>query len=167
MTMMALLLTMAMGMQAQSLLGTWKSNTTTDEDGDKTAWTFIFGQGSKFTLKLTMETSDPEVGDLAFGLTMPGTYKKNGNTLTLTIDAKQAKGKMEKTIYKGEMADLIKDSPEMKKTIDEMLQKQIDEELKKNFKDEAPFDGDLTIKSLTSTKLVLEDEDETIELFKQ
>ena len=116
---------------------------------------------------MTLETSDPEVGDLAFGLTMPGTYKKNGNTLTLTIDAKQAKGKMEKTIYKGEMADLIKDSPEMKKTIDEMLQKQIDEELKKNFKDEAPFDGDLTIKSLTSTKLVLEDEDETIELFKQ
>ena len=43
----------------------------------------------------------------------------------------------------------------------------LNEELKKNFKDEAPFDGDLTIKSLTSTKLVLEDEDETIELFKQ
>jgi len=156
-----------MGLQAQSLLGTWKSEATTDEDGDKTTWAFIFGQGSKFTLKMTLEASDPEIGDLVFGLTIPGTYKKDGNTLTLTVDVKQAEGKMVKTVYKGEMADLIKDSPEMKKTIDEMLQKQVDEEMKKNFANEVPFDGDLTIKSLTPTKLVLEDGDDEMVFFKQ
>ena len=100
-------------------------------------------------------------------MTIPGTYKKDGNTLTLTVDVKQAEGKMVKTVYKGEMADLIKDSPEMKKTIDEMLQKQVDEEMKKNFANEVPFDGDLTIKSLTPTKLVLEDGDDEMVFFKQ
>ena len=165
--MTALLLMAVMGMQAQSLLGTWKSETTTDEDGDKTTWTFVFAQNNKTTMIMTLESSDEEVGDMVFSMNIPGTYKRNGNTLTMNLDAKSAKAKMEKIAYKGELANMVKESPKMKEAIDEMIQNKVDEEMKKGFADETPFDGEVTINKLTATTLELGDGEDVVVLTRQ
>lgn len=158
----ALLLMAAVGVQAQSLTGTWKTAPETDEDGDTSTWIFAFKQNSQFTLGMTMSTSDPEVGTFEFSLTMPGTYKRDGNTLTLNVDPKKSEGKISKMEFSSEMEELFKDNPELKKTIMDMMQKQVDQELKKSFQEELPFDGDLTIQKLTSTTLELTDDDDVI-----
>lgn len=161
-TLLALMLVAVMSISAQSLIGTWKTAPTKDKDGDITSWCFIFGQGTQFTLKMTMETSDKEVGDIVFGLTMPGTYKKSGNSVSIKVDPNKSKGKIEKMNFTGEMATLVNESPEMKKTVMDMLQKQVDTELTKSFADQLPFDGDLEIIKLTSTQLDLKSDDEVM-----
>lgn len=157
-----LMLFAAMSIQAQSLIGTWKTGTTIDDDGDATTWIFIFKSNNEFTLKMTMSTSDEEVGTIEFGLTMPGTYKRSGDVISLTVDPNKSQGKIEKMNFTGEMAALVNESAEMKKTVMDMLQKQVDTELKKNFADQLPFDGDLTITKLTSTTLELLSDDEML-----
>lgn len=44
----ALLLMAAMGVQAQSLIGKWKTAPSTEDDGDIVTWTFAFKQNSIF-----------------------------------------------------------------------------------------------------------------------
>jgi hypothetical protein len=160
--MFSLMLFAAMSIQAQSLIGTWKTATEIDEDGDATSWTFTFKKGNLMTLKMTMSSSDEEVGAFEFGLSIPGSYKRTGNSLSLSLDPSKANGKIEKMEFKGEMATLINSSAEMKKTVTDMLQTQVDQELKKNFSDELPFDGEIIIVSLTSTTLELQADDELL-----
>ena len=157
---LTLMLFVAMSIQAQSLIGTWKTAPTVDEDGDATTWFFTFKQGTQFSLRMEMATEDKEIGKIVFGLTMPGTYTKSGSTITIKLDPKKSVGKIEKMELTGDLAALIKDSPEMKKTIEKMLQEQVDNEIKKGFEDQPPFDGDLTIIKLTSNQLELQSDDE-------
>ena len=50
-------LLVSMGVNAQSLIGTWSTHPETDEEGDKTSWGVVFHQGDKMTMKMTMATS--------------------------------------------------------------------------------------------------------------
>ena len=153
-------LLVSMGANAQSLIGTWSTHPETDEDGDKTSWGLVFHQGNKMTLRMTMASNDDEVGSFEFVMDIPGTYKHDGNTLTINVDPQKTTGKMENMVYKGEIADLIKESPEMKGTIDEMLETQIQKEFTKGFADQASANFDVTITKLTANSLILKaDED--------
>lgn len=153
-------LLVSMGVNAQSLIGTWSTHPETDEEGDKTSWGVVFHQGDKMTMKMTMATNDDDVGSFEIVMDIPGTYKRNGNTLTINIDPSKATGKLENMVYKGEIADLIKESPEMKGTIDEMLETQIQKEFTKGFADQASANFDVTITKLTANSLILKaDED--------
>ena len=155
-----LILFVAMSIQAQSLIGNWKTKATIDENGDAITWFFTFKNNNEFVMKMYMETTDKEVGTIGFGLTLRGTYKRNGNTVNVTVDPKKSKGKLEKTNFTGEMADLVNESPEMKKTVTDMLQKQVNKDLTEKFANVMPLDGDLTINKLTSTYLELQSDDE-------
>ena len=159
---LALLISAAMGVQAQSLLGTWKGATETDSDGDKTTMFYIFKTGNKIDMKMLFETEDDEIGKMAFAYTMPGTFTRNGQLLTIHFNPKQSKAKLEKIIFTAEMEEEFKSMPAMKDMVLKMLQEQIDKEMKEQFENDTPFDGDATIKQLTATKLVLDDGDETL-----
>lgn len=159
-----LLLTVVMGLQAQSLIGTWKMPTETDKDGKLTIM-FFFGQNDKLTLKVQAEVNDPEVGEMGITVTVPGTYSRKGNTLTLNMESNKADGKLDKLVLKKEMQDMLNANPELKKTFDDMIKKELTNNLKKEFADSSPIDGDTEILELTATKLVLDDGDgEKLEL---
>ena len=148
-------LLVSMGANAQSLIGTWSTHPETDEDGDKTSWGLVFHQGNKMILRMTMASNDDEVGSFEFVMDIPGTYKHNGNTLTINVDPQKTTGKMENMVYKGEMAKLIKESPEMKETFEKMIKNQIEEEITKGFADQAAVSYDVTITKLTANSLFL------------
>lgn len=156
-----LMLFAAISMQSQSLVGTWQTEKEVDDDGDASSWTFTFKANNTMELKMTMSSSDEEV-IFQFALSIPGSYKYSDNTLNVALDPNKATGKIEKMEFKGEMATLVNSSEEMKKTVTNMLQTQVDQELKKSFSDELPLNGDIIIQSLTSTTLVLVADDETL-----
>ena len=159
-------LLVSMGANAQSLIGTWSTQPEVDEDGDKTSWGFVFNQGNKMTLKMTMATMDDEVGSFEFVMSLPGTYKRNGNTLTITIDPSKATGKIENMVYKGEMAELIKQSPEIKGSIENVLKTQVQQEVTKGFADQKSVSYDVSITKLTAKNLTLKGDDDFIAEFK-
>ncbi len=153
-----LLLTVVMGLQAQSLIGTWGTPTETS-DGEKSTIMFVFGQNGSLSMKAQIEVNDPEVGEIAMTVTIPGTYSRKGNTLTINLESKKADGKLDKLVLKKEMQDMLNANPEMKKTFDDLIKNEITKNIKKEFADSSPIDGETEIKELTATKLVLDDHD--------
>lgn len=148
-------LLVSMGANAQSLIGTWSTHPETDEDGDKTSWGLVFHQGNKMILRMTMASNDDEVGTFELVTDIPGTYKHDSNTLTINVDPQKATGRIENMVYKGEMADLIKESPEIKKSIEKVIENQVEEKVKKDFADLSAVSYDLTITKLTANSLFL------------
>ena len=167
-TMMMLLLLAVMSMQAQSLVGTWVTNTEVDEDGDRFTWYAIFQQDGKAALKMLM-WSDIDMATLDFSFTIPGTYKRNGDQLVMTFDSKNTNFKIEKMKFKPETEKMLNENPGMREELNKQIKPifdQIDQDMKKKFANELPFDGNLTIKMLTTNTLELDLDGETL-LFKR
>ena len=154
----ALMLMAAVGMQAQSLIGSWKTVMT--EDGEKMDMYFIFKQ-STFTIKGTISQTDPEVGTFTASLLLPGTYTRSGNTLNLKTNPEQVDFHLDKMDFNDEVTKALNEMPEMKKTINEMVEKSLSEgkaELAKSL----AIEGEVTIESLTATELILVEDDQRI-----
>ena len=150
----ALMLMVAVGMQAQSLNGTWK--TTMTEDDQEMDFYFIFTQ-STLTMKGIVSQFDPEVGTITVSVQVPGTYTRRANNLTVKTNPRQAKLNIDKMDFVGEIAEAMKQSPEVKKMITDQVQK-VMEESKGEIVSGFPQSGDLSIVSLTATKLTLRDD---------
>ena len=154
----ALMLMAAVGMQAQSLIGSWKTVMT--EDGEKMDMYFIFKQ-STFTIKGIISQADPEVGTFTASVLLPGTYTRSGNTLNLKTNPEQADLHLDKMDFNDEVTKALNEMPEMKKTINEMVEKSLNEgkaELAKSL----ALEGEVTIESLTDIELILADDDQRI-----
>ena len=96
----ALMLMVAVGMQAQSLNGTWK--TTMTEDDQKMDFYFIFTQ-STLTMKGVVSQFDPEVGTITVSVQVPCTYTRRANNLTVKTNPRQAKLNIDKMNFVGEI----------------------------------------------------------------
>ena len=155
----ALMLMAAVGMQAQSLIGTWKT-TMNDDDGGQVEMYVIFNQRT-FTIKGVFAESDPEVGSVTGSVTLPGTYTRSGNTLNLKIDPEQADLRLDKIEFTDEVNKTLEEMPEMKKTITGILEQSINEG-KADIVKSLSLEGELTIESLTATQLILDDHDEKV-----
>jgi len=151
----ALMLMAAVGMQAQSLMGTWK--TIIDEDGEKMDMYFIISQ-STLTMKGVVTQTDPGVGTIGISVTVPCTYTRSGNTLNIEAKSEQAEIKIDKMDLNDEMTQALKEMPELKKTLDEMLEKGLSESKDDLAKELSSLAGKVVIESLTATKLILSDE---------
>ena len=160
--MTALLLMAVMSLQAQSLQGKWTANAEKDADGDTSKLVLIFNQGNKAQMEMQMEHNEPEVGSFTCTMILPGTYQQKGNKVTLNYQVNQSTVRLDKMRLVGEYAQAIEKNPETKKAVESMMQAEMDKELKKQFKDEVPFDGELTIKKLTNTTLELDDDGDTM-----
>ena len=151
----ALMLMAAVGMQAQSLIGTWK--TTMNEDEGKMDMYFTFSQ-STLTMKGVVTQTDPEVGTITVSVMVPGTYTRNGNTLSIKLKAEEGKVNIDKMDLNEEMTQALKEMPEMKKMLTEGLEKAMNDGKADLIKDLSSVAGDVEIESLTATKLILTDE---------
>ncbi len=153
----------ALSATAQSHIGKWVSNPETDEDG---TMVFVFNFINKKDIEIGASVSmSDEDAEFNFDITVPGTYTIKDNTLNLNLDTQNTKFDIKKMNFKGETADMIKESPEVEKMIRNMVTQTIQEQKGEILK-ELPVGGDFTIKELTSTRMVLSESEETITLNK-
>ena len=153
----------ALSATAQTHIGKWKSDPETDQDGTM-VFVFNFINKKDIEVGVSVSMSDEET-DLSFDITLPGTYTIEDNTLSLNIDTPNTKFDIKKLQFKGETADAIKENPDLEKTIRNMVNIAVKDQKDEILK-ELPVDGGFVIKELTSTRMVLSENDDTIILNK-
>ena len=153
----------ALSATAQTHIGKWESVPETDQDGT-IVFVFNFINKKDIEVGVSVSMSDEET-DLSFDITVPGTYTIEDSKLFLNIDTPNTKFDIKKMQFKGETADAIKQNPDLEKTIRNMVNIAVKDQKDEILK-ELPVDGGFVIKELTSTRMVLSENDETFILNK-
>ncbi len=159
MIIITLLLMTMVNIQAQSLLGTWK--TTMTVDGDVMMCNLSFSAGQKTTLKMEQVMNFDEMGVFELTITFPGTYIMKDKTITMNLNTQSFDCKFTKMQFGSEFEKMFKEMPELRKMCDDELNKAL-EEVKKNLRGGVPIDGDMEILSLTNTILKLQTGDDVL-----
>ena len=129
-------------LSAQSVVGHWQS------------------KFDKFTLKMSQDMNSPEIGDMNLLLTIPGTYKmKDAKNMTVSLESDKADIKFDMKLSKA-LEDAFKQQPEKKDEFMKQMRDTVVGTAKKEFKENPIFDGNMAIKSVTATTLVVEPEDD-------
>ena len=155
---MAMLLMMAVTMQAQSLVGGSWFMREKDDATDMKMYVSFTDKGEVF---IRVEAFDdiPEVGPSLTTAKMPGTYKRNGNKVTIRLNTKDSSLRIEPAIH----VDLPPGvSNEGVQKIGEKYQmlNQIAQHRKEDLMKDMTLSGKLTIYELTDQKLVMDDQKE-------
>ena len=153
----------ALSATAQTHIGKWESVPETDQDGT-IVFVFNFINKKDIEVGVSVSMSDEET-DLSFDITTPGTYTIEDSKLFLNIDTPNTKIDIKKLQFKGETADAIKENPDLEKSIRNMVNIAVKDQKDEILK-ELPVDGGFVIKELTSTRMVLSENDDTIILNK-
>lgn len=146
----------AVAMQAQSLNGTWLSKMN-DDEGTAIDLYFVFNKPN-LNMKAVVQVDDNEVGEFTVSFELPGTYTQTDKKLTINMNADKVTLNIDKMKFAPEMEKVLKEKPELKDTIRKTIEEGL-ADMKPQVVKELPQNGDLVIKELTDTKLVLVDED--------
>lgn len=98
----------AMSMQAQSLIGTWK--TAMIEDGQKMDFYFIFAK-STLTMKGVVSSNDPEVGEIVISVNVPCTYTRKGDKVNVKTNPNKAKINIDKMKFSPRLRAWLRTTP--------------------------------------------------------
>ena len=150
-------------MQAQSLDGTWVSKMD-DDEGTAIDLYFIFNKPN-LTMKAVVVANDNEVGEFTVSFQLPGTYTQTDKKLTINMNKDKVKLNIDKMKFTPEMEKVIKEKPELKDTVQKMMEEAL-AGMKPEVVKELPQSGDLIIKELTTTRLVLDDDGDKMEFTK-
>ena len=145
---LVLMLCAVVSMQAQSLIGNWKT-TITDND-EKMDFYFMFYQKT-LDMKVTVHMVDND-GKMTLSVSVPGNYTVDGSTLSLKMKPDDVVINIEALEFEGKVIDMS--DPEIKELWMGMILPMIEEHKTELIKD-LPIDGELEIKSLTSNELIL------------
>lgn len=169
---LALLLTLTMGVAAQSIDGTWKADSTTrkilklDGKEDLEADFFFVFDGNKIEIRFDMSVTEAKVGTMDIRCSMPGTFLRKDNTLTnLNLEKDQCKVILLPT---SKFEDSIESDPATKKLVITLINNMIEKELAGSMKEdlnemaEAFAESEITVKSVSSQKLLLSAEEMTL-----
>ena len=135
-------------MQAQSLIGNWKTSIT--DNDEKMDFYFMFYQKT-LDMKVTVHMVDND-GKIILSVSVPGNYTVDGSTLSLKMKPDDVVINIEALEFEGKVIDMS--DPEIKELWMGMILPMIEEHKTELIKD-LPIDGELEIKSLTSNELVL------------
>ena len=145
-------------LSAQSVVGHWQSKF--DNDGQEVNVVMVFTNDGKFTLKMSQDMNSPEIGDMNLLLTIPGTYKmKDAKNMTVSLESDKADIKFDMKLSKA-LEDAFKQQPEKKDEFMKQMRDTVVGTAKKEFNENPIFDGNMAIKSVTATTLVVEPEDD-------
>ena len=150
-------------MQAQSLNGTWVSKMN-DDEGTAIDLYFIFNKPS-LTMKAVVVVNDNDAGEFTVSFQFPGTYTQTDKKLTINMNKDKVKLNIDKMKFTPEMEKVIKEKPELKDTVQKMMEEAL-AGMKPEVVKELPQNGDLIIKELTATRLVLDDDGDKMEFTK-
>ncbi len=142
-----------------SLLGTWK--TTVPVDGVAINFYLTFSAGQITTMKYVINIRTDELGNIESTATIPGTYILKGKTITMRLNSQAADVKLTKIQLNSDLAKLYKESPEMKKTLDNSFN-EMKMEIKNTIKNLTISSGDMEIISLTNSALKINGGDDVM-----
>lgn len=156
---MAFMLT-ALVASAQSLAGSWVTDLG-DSDKEPMLCTITYNADNSLALNIRSDINDPDMGVITLAITVKGTYKQKGKTLTLKFDKNSLDLKIAKMNLKPEMKQALEDNPALREKFENLIGEAL-KEGSKTMVDEFPLKGDTTIKELTSKHLVLVEEGDTV-----
>ena len=139
--------------QAQSIIGSWYS--VIEDEGDRLPLTVTFTDKT-INMLMAYDETDPATGSFAFKVEIPGTYTKTGNTISLTLDPKNANASLEKLEFNDEVKKMLDQNPDLKKQLEDTIKGAVGT-MKEELVSALPFGGELTISKLTDTELTLTD----------
>ena len=156
---MAFMLT-ALVASAQSLVGSWVTDLG-DSDKEPMLCTITYNADNSLALNIRSDINDPDMGVITLAITVKGTYKQKGKTLTLKFDKNSLDLKIAKMNLKPEMKQALEDNPALREQFEGLITNALNEG-SKTMVDEFPLNGDTTIKELTAKHLVLVEEGDTV-----
>lgn len=141
---------------AADLLGKWK---TTIEDEGSSIPCLLTITKSDLLFTVNMKEDDEEMGTISANINIPGTYTRQGDKLKVNLKKEDISIKLEEFKPKDEeLKKMMDESPESKEQVIALVEGVIGV-YKNQLGDESFIDGELIIKSLTSTTLTLLDDD--------
>ena len=149
-----LMLAAVVGMYAQDLKGSWKTQTVKDSLDIDILFTFT---ESALDMKFLISHEDPELGLVVMSINLPSLYKRTDDLIKIDYDANQFKLKIEKIEFSDEVKKTMDDEPGMADFFRGLIEVAINsgkDKLIETFKKS----DELRIDSLTTTSLVLTDE---------
>ena len=156
---MAFMLTVLVA-SAQSLTGSWVTDLG-DSDKEPMLCTITYNADNSLALHIRSDINDPDMGVITLAITVKGTYKQKGKTLTLKFDKNSLDLKIAKMNLKPEMQQALEDNPALREQFEGLITNALNEG-SKTMVDEFPLNGDTTIKELTAKHLVLVEEGDTV-----
>ena len=156
---MAFMLTVLVA-SAQSLTGSWVTDLG-DSDKEPMLCTITYNADNSLALHIRSDINDPDMGVITLAITVKGTYKQKGKTLTLKFDKNSLDLKIAKMNLKPEMKQALEDNPALREQFEGLITNALNEG-SKTMVDEFPLNGDTTIKELTAKHLVLVEEGDTV-----
>ena len=142
-----------------SLIGTWKI--PVPAKGAVSNLYLTFSAGQKTTMKYVMNIRTDELGNIESTATIQGTYILKGKTITMRLNSQAADVKLTKIQLNSDLAKLYKESPEMKKTLDNSFN-EMKMEIKNTIKNLSISSGDMEILSLTNSVLKINGGDDVL-----
>ena len=138
-------------LSAQDVQGEWV--TTFADEEQSVAFTLGFNKDKTANIRVVIDATDEEIGNMTMRIELVGTYSVEGDQLTLKSDSKNAELKLIGMKLKGEMGDAVKD-PQMEKMIRGMIEQQLNSQ-KVDMLSSVPINTTYTIVSLADDKLTL------------
>ena len=161
---LCLMAVFAIGASAQSIVGKWKTEPQNDKDG-KMVYVLNFKDNENVELGVDCNMEDEEM-ILEFDIFLGGTYKRNGNNMTVNFESKDAKFNLKNLKFLGENAEMFKENPELEETMKKLMVQAIETQ-KEDMLDDFSTGGNLTIFELTDTTLKIGDTEESAIVFKK
>lgn len=149
----AILFLASICMQAQSIVGTWKNSMT--GDGMKIDIYYIFSPNT-VNIKFTATIHNAELGTFVFTTTIPSSYTKKGNKLTLKAQTQNVKMTMDKMELVSNIQEIASQNPDFKKMIEDKMKKVMEQSMKE-MTEEMVEDGELTILRNDGINLTIRD----------
>ena len=165
---LGLMVCFATGLSAQNIVGKWRAQPDTDEEGQQAVIELTFSQDKTLLINMIVSMNDPESMELNFHFSIDGTYANvENNVIPFKLNADKAVIAIDKLEFNGQMAEQMKDNEEMAVGIKKMMQKQIDAS-KDEMIQEFPSEGSFTISEFSGNtmKIQMSGDDQVLTLTK-
>lgn len=148
-----LLACFAIGVSAQSIIGTWRSQPLQEEENMEARVEFTFNKNKTLLLNMNITVSDPTSMEMVCHFAINGTYDNMvGDLLPIKLSKDNVVLAIDKLDLKGEMAEMS--NPEMIESIKKILEQQL-EQGKEEMIEDFPEEGELIISDITSTSMTI------------
>lgn len=146
---------------AQDITGVWTSLINVEDQAIN--FTMNVKNKTDMSIIITMEVKEEDDMYMKFHIDADGTYAVKDNKLTLSVDTTTAKAGIDELKYSGEAEEMIKNNPELKTMMEQILEKMTDQ-IKSGVMSAMPaLKGvELEIVEVTDSTMKLREEEEVI-----
>ena len=147
---------------AQNVIGVWNSSINIGEK-DPLNLTMNIKNKTDLGIIITMEVREENDMYMKFHIEADGTYTLKDDIITLSVDSTSAKGSIDELKFSGEAEELIKNKPELKEMMEQIMDKMADQIKVGVMSSLSALKGvELVIEELTDRTMKLREKEETL-----